>query len=58
MLLQAGVLGSQPSVPVIALTGDAEEWAFPNAVLFEEFLLEAREGHRSILSCCQDYQTF
>jgi hypothetical protein len=30
----------------------------PNAVLFEEFLLEAREGHRSILSCCQDYQTF
>ena len=38
MLKQAGVLSSQPSVPVIALTGDGAVWALPKRIASQEML--------------------
>ena len=38
MLKQAGVLGSQPSVPVIALTGDGAVWALPKRIASQEMI--------------------
>jgi hypothetical protein len=39
MLLQAGVLGSQPSVPVIAFTGDAGACAFPRRIASQQMVI-------------------